>query len=82
MIVAAWVFSVTVLVVVGLLRAAGASLVRTPRADAVRDAANGGNASAAAIVSELLDERPRLQPALGATLTVSWWSLRYRLPGP
>lgn len=70
MIVAAWVFSVTVLVVVGLLRAAGASLVRTPRADAVRDAANGGNASAAAIVSELLDERPRLQPALGATLTV------------
>lgn len=64
----AWTFSVVVLIVVSLLRAAGASLVRTPRADAARDAAEDD--PRAAVVAELLDERPRLQPALGATLTV------------
>lgn len=68
MIAIAWVFSAVVLIVVGLLRAAGASLVRTPRADAARDAAEDD--ARAAIVADLLDERPRLQPALGATLTV------------
>ena len=68
MIVAAWAFSIVMLVVVGLLRAAGASLVRTPRADAARDAAEGN--ARAAKVAELLDDRARLQPALGATLTV------------
>ena len=68
MIAVAWIFSSVVLIVVGLLRAAGASLVRTPRADAARDAAEGDRR--AKIVAELLDERPRLQPALGATLTI------------
>jgi CBS domain containing-hemolysin-like protein len=67
-ITAAWIFSAAVLIVVGLLRAAGASLVRTPRADAARDAAEGDRR--AEMVAGLLDERPRLQPALGATLTI------------
>ena len=67
MTVLAWAASVIVLVIVGLLRAAGASLVRTPRADAVHDAAEGSER--AAVVAALLDDRARLQPALGMTLT-------------
>lgn len=51
----------------GLIRAAGASLVRTPRADAVHDAADGDER--AARVAELLEDRPRLQPALGMVHT-------------
>lgn len=51
----------------GLIRAAGASLVRTPRADAVHDAADGDER--AAKVAELLEDRPRLQPALGMVHT-------------
>jgi len=66
-IVVALVFSLVVLVVNFMLRAAGASLVRTPRADALHDAAEGN--SNAAIVAELLEDRPRLQPALGPVLT-------------
>lgn len=53
--------------VTGVTRAAGASLVRTARADALRDAAEGNRGAGA--VAELLDERPRLQPALGALHT-------------
>jgi CBS domain containing-hemolysin-like protein len=45
------------------LRAAGASLVRTPRADALHDAAEG--ARGAEVVAGLLDDRPLLQPSLG-----------------
>jgi CBS domain containing-hemolysin-like protein len=52
-----------IVLVTGLLRAAGASLVRTPRADAVHDAADGDRR--AARVAELLEERARVQPALG-----------------
>jgi len=55
--------SAVIVLVTGLLRAAGASLVRTPRADAVHDAADGDER--AAKVAELLEERPRVQPALG-----------------
>ncbi len=50
-------------VVTALIRAAGASLVRTPRADALRDAAEGNRR--AEIVADLLEERVRLQPSLG-----------------
>ena len=63
MTVVAMLASLVVLVINGILRAAGASLVRTPRADAVRDAAEGNER--AAIVADLLDDRPRIQPALG-----------------
>ncbi len=55
------------MLVTGLIRAAGASLVRTPRADAVHDAADGDDR--AAKVAELLEDRPRLQPALGMVHT-------------
>ena len=51
----------------GLLRAAGASLVRTPRADALHDA-RGGDARAERI-AQLLADRPRIQPALGLVNT-------------
>ena len=83
----AWAFSVLLLVIIGLLRAAGASLVRTPRADAIRDAAEGD--ARAEAVAQLLDERARLQPALGMTLTAlmvvavvpAAWALTRRLDG-
>lgn len=51
----------------GLIRASGASLVRTPRADALRDA-NEGDARAERIAA-LLGDRPRIQPALGLVNT-------------
>ena len=51
------------MVVTGLIRAAGASLVRTPRADVLRAASDGDKRASA--VARLLDDRSRLQPALG-----------------
>ncbi|MBA2337661.1 MAG: HlyC/CorC family transporter [Acidimicrobiia bacterium] len=56
-----------VVLVAGILRAAGASLVRTPRADAVQDAADGDRR--AEHVARLLVSRPSLQPALGLVHT-------------
>jgi len=55
--------SIIPLALAGAIRAAGASLVRTNRADALHDAAEG-NANAQRI-ADLLEDRPRLQPALG-----------------
>jgi CBS domain containing-hemolysin-like protein len=63
----AFVISAVLIFVNGLLRAAGASLVRTPRADALHDA-RGGDARAERIAS-LLSDRPRIQPALGLVST-------------
>jgi len=63
----ALVLSGLLVMVTGLIRAAGASLVRTPRADAVHDAADGDQR--AAKVAELLEDRPRIQPALGMVHT-------------
>jgi CBS domain containing-hemolysin-like protein len=63
----AWIASIVVLIIVGLLRSGGASLVRTPRGDALRDGALG--ISRASTVAELLDDRARLHPALDMTLT-------------
>jgi CBS domain containing-hemolysin-like protein len=51
----------------GILRAAGASLVRTPRADALHDAAEGNRA--AERIAGLLEDRGRLQPSLGIVST-------------
>jgi CBS domain containing-hemolysin-like protein len=51
----------------GLLRAAGASLVRTPRADALHDARDGD--LRAERIAALLADRPRIQPALGLVNT-------------
>ncbi|MGH8935540.1 MAG: hemolysin family protein [Acidimicrobiia bacterium] len=71
--------AVVLLAVAGALRAAGASLVRTSRADALHDAAEGNGR--AALVAALLEDRPRLQPSLtmvhstvlvGASLAAAW----------
>ena len=87
MTVIALAFSSAVLIVVGLLRAAGASLLRTPRSDVARNA--GADDPRGQIVAKMLDEWPRLQPALGATLSAlmvvaavpAAWTLSRRLDG-
>ncbi len=75
----AFVLSGVLLVFAGALRAGGASLIRTPRADALRDAA--ADNAAAARVAHLLEDRVRLQPAISvvhaamlvaATLPAAW----------
>ncbi|MXY75651.1 MAG: HlyC/CorC family transporter [Acidimicrobiia bacterium] len=68
----AWAAAVAVLSLAAALRAAGESLVRTPRADALHDAADGRQG--AGIVAELLEERTRIRPAISlihATLLVT-----------
>jgi CBS domain containing-hemolysin-like protein len=55
--------AVLVFTVNAVIRAAGASMVRTPRADALHDAGDGDHRAQA--IADLLDDRPRLQPALG-----------------
>ena len=67
MIAAAFAFSTVVLVVTAIVRAAGATLVRTPRADALHDAGEGD--TRAGVVADLLEDRPRIQPALGTVVT-------------
>lgn len=67
MIVAVAVLALIVLLIGGVLRAGGASLVRTPRADALRDAADG--VAGASKVAHLLEDRASIQPALGTTVT-------------
>lgn len=44
------------------LRAAGGSMIHTPRADALHDAAEGR--PGAAVIAELLEDRSRVQPAI------------------
>jgi CBS domain containing-hemolysin-like protein len=63
----ALVASAVIVLLNGLLRAAGASLVRTPRADALHDARNGD--ARAEKIAVLLSDRPRIQPALGLVNT-------------
>lgn len=88
--------SLLLLVIAAALRAGGASLVVTPRADALHDAADGE--VRAQTVAELLDDRPRIQPAIGmvhsatlvaAVIPAAWamaqstqgWSLALALAG-
>jgi len=66
-IAAAFVFSLLLLILTAILRAAGATLVRTPRADALSDAGDGN--SRAALVADLLEQPHRIQPALGTVVT-------------
>ena len=83
----AWAVSGLVLIVAAALRAAGASLVRTPRADALHDAAEGS--SQAAVVAALLEDRARIQPAISvihSALLVTaalpaTWALSVRIGG-
>jgi len=66
-IAAAFAFSAVVLFLTAIVRAAGATLVRTPRADALRDAGEGD--ARAGVVADLLEDRLRIQPALGTVVT-------------
>jgi CBS domain containing-hemolysin-like protein len=63
----ALVISAILILVTALLRAAGASLVRTPRADALHDARD--NDPSAQKIADLLSDRPIIQPALGLVST-------------
>jgi len=63
----AFLVSAILLLVTSTLRAAGAALVRTSRADALHDAAEGNEQAAA--VADLLQLRARIQPALAPVLT-------------
>ena len=63
MTVFALALSLLLLIIAAALRAGGASLVSTPRADALHDAADGNDR--AATVAEILDDRSRIQPAIG-----------------
>jgi len=75
------------IVVTAAIRAAGASLVRTPRADALHDAAEGD--ARAGAVAALLDDRAGVQPALSPVLTTlnvvaaitATWALTRELHG-
>ena len=67
MIAAAFAFSAIVLFLTAIVRAAGATLVRTSRADALHDAGEGD--PRARVVADLLEDRLRIQPALGTVVT-------------
>ena len=67
MIAAAFAFSALVVFLTAIVRAAGATLVRTPRADALHDAGEGDRR--AGVVADLLEDRLRIQPALGTVVT-------------
>lgn len=62
MTLAAVLFTGVMLLLAAALRAGGASLVRTPRADALHDAAEGDRR--AAVVARLLEDRASLQPSI------------------
>lgn len=59
--------ALALILIAGILRAGGASLVRTSRADALKAAAAG--TSGADRVARLLEDRVKLQPALGTAIT-------------
>lgn len=67
MIAAAFAFSGILIFLTAIVRAAGATLVRTPRADALHDASEGNQR--AQVVADLLEDRQRIQPALGTVVT-------------
>jgi CBS domain containing-hemolysin-like protein len=63
----AFAFSAVLILLTAIVRAAGATLVRTPRADALHDAGEGDRR--AQVVADLLEDRQRVQPALGTVVT-------------
>lgn len=68
MTLSALLVSFFLLIMAAVLRSGGASLVRTPRADALLDAAEGDER--AARVARVLDDIPRIQPSLGTVTSV------------
>jgi len=83
----ALLLALALLVLVAVIRAAGASVVRTSRADALHDAAEGD--TRAARIADVLDDRAIVQPALGTVTTVllvaaavpAAWALTQQLSG-
>ena len=83
----ALIFSLLLLGIGAIIRAAGASVVRTSRADALHDAAEGDGR--AARIADVLDDRTMIQPALGTVTTVllvaaavpAAWALTQQLDG-
>ncbi len=67
MIIVGWILAFVLVSVAASLRAGGASLIRTARADALRDAQE--NAPGAEATARLLSDRSEIQPALGTTIT-------------
>lgn len=67
MIIFGWIFAGIALVVAGLVRAGTASLVRTARADALHEAAEGSRPAEHA--ARMLEDRSKLQPSLGTAVT-------------
>ncbi len=67
MIIVGWIVAFVFVAVTASLRAGGASLIRTARADALRDAEE--NVQGAAATARLLSDRSEIQPALGTTIT-------------
>lgn len=65
---AALFFALSLLVLGAIIRAAGASVVRTSRADALHDGAEGD--TRASRIAQVLDDRTIIQPALGTVTTV------------
>jgi CBS domain containing-hemolysin-like protein len=84
----ALVLSLLLLVLGAVIRAAGASVVRTSRADALHDAVEGDHR--AARIGELLEDRAMIQPAIGTITSVllvaaavpAAWALTQQLSGP
>ncbi len=83
----ALIFSLLLLGLGAIIRAAGASVVRTSRADALHDAAEGDGR--AARIADVLEDRALIQPALGTVTTVllvaaavpAAWALTQQLEG-
>ena len=67
MMIAVGIVAVALLIVAAVLRAGGASLVRTSWPDAFQDASD--DVRGASTVTALLEDRMRIQPALGTTVT-------------
>jgi CBS domain containing-hemolysin-like protein len=63
-----WIVAFALMALAAVLRAGGSSLIRTPRADALRDARDSGSRGAET-VARLLEDRSAIQPALGTTIT-------------
>ena len=88
MTIIAWVVALLLLIVAAMVRAGTASLMRTPRADALRAAADGTSGAEEAV--NLLDNRTNLQPSLGTTVTFLivvaviplTWAITDTLSGP
>jgi CBS domain containing-hemolysin-like protein len=68
MIVFGWVVAFALMALAAILRAGGSSLMRTPRADALRDARDE-KTRGAETTARLLESRSEIQPALGTTIT-------------